>query len=196
MADATKIFVDVHTHHRREDILSPTMAGIHPWDATKGVALPNPLSADVIGEIGLDYACDVERSAQLAIFRKQLLLAEELRKPVVLHVVRAMEDTLKVVAEYNLQAVVFHGFIGSREQAERCLKRGYYLSFGTRSLRSTKTLRALEYVPLDRLFVESDDDAQLDIRTLYDAIARIKGISVDELLHAIRENYNRLITHK
>ena len=187
-----KILVDIHTHHPRPDVVSPRMAGIHPWDAERGCALPDFAHCDIIGETGLDYACEVDRLAQERLFRAHLEAAERLQKPVVLHMVRAFEPTIKILAEYNIAGVVFHGFIGSQQQAAEALRRGYYLSFGSRSLRSSKTRQAIVATPLDRLFCETDDDPSLDIASVYAEVAEIKGVTLAELARYIYENYKRL----
>ena len=192
MNEVTKILVDIHTHHPRADVLSPTMAGTHPWDAEKGYMLPEFSDCDIIGETGLDYACEVDKIAQESLFRAHLKAAERSDKPVVLHIVRAFEPTIKILADYNIKGVVFHGFTGSEQQAREALRRGYYLSFGERSLRSTKTRQAIASTPLDRLFCETDDNASLDIADIYAEVAVIKGVMFEELEKNIYENYKRL----
>ena len=192
MNEVNKILVDIHTHHPRPDVVSPRMAGIHPWDAGRGRDLPDFDHCDIIGETGLDYACEVDRLAQERLFRAHLEAAERLQKPVVLHMVRAFEPTIKILAEYNIVGVVFHGFIGSQQQAAEALRRGYYLSFGVRSLCSSKTRQAIVATPLDRLFVETDDDPSLDIAKVYAEVAEIKGVTFAELERNIYENYKRL----
>lgn len=186
------ILVDIHTHHPRAGVLSPTMAGIHPWDAELGLPLPDFSTVEVIGEIGLDYACKVDREAQARLFCDQLKIAEKLRKPVVLHTVKSFEQVMNTLTKYVLESVVFHGFIGSKEQAKRATDKGYYLSFGVRSLRSSKTRQAIVATPLDRLFVETDDDSSLDIACVYAEVAAIKGITLAELERYIYENYKQL----
>ena len=187
-----KILVDIPTPHPRPDVVSPRMAGIHPWDAERGSDLPDFAHCAIIGEPGLDYACEVDRLAQERLFRAYLEAAERLQKPVVLHMVRAFEPTIKILAEYNIAGVVFHGFIGSQQQAAEALRRGYYLSFVSRSLRSSKTRQAIAATPLDRLFCETDDDPSLDIAKVYAEGAAIKGVTLAELERYIYENYKRL----
>ena len=196
MSADVDILVDVHTHNPRPGVLSPTMAGIHPWDAERSLELPDLSSSDIIGETGLDYAREVDRLAQERLFRAHLEAAERLQKPVVLHTVRAFEPTIKILAEYNIAGVVFHGFIGSQQQAVEALRRGYYLSFGIRSLRSSKTRQAIAATPLDRLFVETDDDPSLNIAKVYVEVAVIKGVTLAELERYICENYKRLFRRR
>lgn len=186
------ILVDIHTHHPRAGVLSPTMAGIHPWDAELGLPLPDFSTVEVIGEIGLDYACKVDREAQARLFCDQLKIAEKLRKPVVLHTVKSFEQVMNILTKYVLESVVFHGFIGSKEQAKRATDKGYYLSFGYRSLCSPRTRHAIAATPLDRLFVESDDDPNTDLKRLSLEIAEIKSVSERELRVQINENYKKL----
>lgn len=186
-------YIDIHTHNPREDVLSPTMAGVHPWDAERGVISPDFEACDIIGECGLDYACKVDRKLQKELFRWHLDAADRLHKPVVLHVVRAMDDALRILDSYKtIKGIVFHGFIGSKEQALECLKRGYYLSFGERSLRSPKSIEALRITPLSQLFCETDDNTTVAIEEIYNRVAQIKQIGVEELKREIEKNYKKL----
>ncbi|MBQ8438353.1 MAG: TatD family hydrolase [Alistipes sp.] len=186
------LYIDIHTHSASADYPTPTSAGIHPWQAASGIIDEAAMrSADLIGEIGLDYACSVDRVAQEHIFRYQLSLAQRYCKPVVLHCVRAFEPMMKILGEYSLAAVIFHGFIGSRQQAERAVARGYYLSFGEGAFRSPRTLEAMRTIPLSRLFAETDESTAT-IESIYQRIAHERGISTEELQEKIEVNYNKI----
>lgn len=187
------LFCDIHTHYPSVDRLSPTMAGVHPWEAERGLTLPDFSTADIVGETGLDFARDVDRKAQEELFRKHLAVAEQLQKPVVVHSVKAFEEVMRILADYDLCGVLLHGFIGSKEQAERAFKRGYFLSFGTRSLRSPRTVEVIRQAPIKQLFLESDDDAECDIEALYRAVAELRETTTEELVKALIINYKRLI---
>ena len=185
-------FVDIHTHHSTDAVTILTV-GVHPWQAGEGV-LPTTdeiASAEAVGEIGLDKASAVDFSLQTALFQAQLRLAEQYEKPVVLHVVRAYEEVLKALDEVQLPAVIFHGFIGSPELAERLIRRGFYLSFGERTFRSSKTLEALRSTPIERLFVETDE-SRMPLGEIYEKVADAKGITGEELQQATYENYLKL----
>ena len=186
-------FCDIHTHHPSVDRLSPTMAGVHPWDTERGLTLPDFSTADMVGETGLDFARDIDRKAQEELFRKHLAVAEQLQKPVVIHSVKAFEEVMRILDDYDLSGVLIHGFIGSKEQAERAFKRGYFLSFGTRSLRSPRTVEVIRQAPIEQLFLESDDDKECDIEALYQAVAELRQTTTDELRKALITNYKRLI---
>lgn len=79
-------------------------------------------------------------------------------------------------------------FIGSPEQAARAVAAGYYLSFGSRSLRSPRTVRALGSIPTQRLFLETDD-APATIESVYATAARLLGMPLDRLKETIYNNY-------
>ena len=191
---ALDMVTDIHTHNAHTQAQTIDTVGIHPWHA-----LDNDLSAiepavadvDAIGEIGLDYACDVPREVQIALFRAQLALAERYEKAVVLHCVRAFEEVMKVLAEYRLKAVIFHGFIGSVEQAQRAIAQGFYLSFGERTFRSPKSIEAMRSTPLSQLFVETDESTT-PIEEIYAQLAELRGISVAKLIAATEENFRRI----
>lgn len=144
-----------------------------------------------IGETGLDFACPVPREAQFAALRAQLDLARRTGRPVVLHCVRAFEPLMRELAACEPRAVIFHGFIGSPEQAQQALRRGYYLAFGERTFASSKTLRALCETPLGQLFFETDA-AGVTIEEIYARAAEALGRPVEELQRATLENYKRL----
>lgn len=185
-------YIDIHTHLQTE-ALTIRCVGLHPWHTATGkIPLREELSdADAVGEIGLDKACGVDFELQKRCFEAQLKLAVEGQKPVVLHTVRAFEEVMTTLKQYPLRAVIFHGFIGSREQAERALRAGYYLSFGARTAASPKSIEALRATPLDRLFVESDEDPT-PIEKRYEEVAALRGVTIAQLRTSVAQNYERI----
>lgn len=188
------MIIDIHTHNALTHAQTIDCEGIHPWRAVEcdlATVERRIAEIDAIGEIGLDFACEVPREVQMAVFRAQLTLAERVQKPVVLHSVRAFEEVMRMLRDYRLPAVIFHGFIGSAEQAQRAVAEGYFLSFGERTFRSPKSIEAMRSIPLSRLFVETDE-SRTPIEEIYAKIAELRGISVAELTTATEENF-RLI---
>jgi TatD DNase family protein len=188
------MILDIHTHNAQSRAQTIDTVGIHPWHiANCNLAEVERLASekDAIGEIGLDYACDVPREVQRDIFRAQLVIAEQLEKPVILHCVRAFEEVMKILSEYHLTSVIFHGFIGSKEQAQRAVRQGYYLSYGERTFRSPKTIEAMLATPLSQLFVETDE-SNTPIEEIYAKIAELRGIKIEILLEATEENFKRI----
>ena len=204
-------YVNIHTHRPTGNGIELRAEGIHPWRADRTTAEEFAARFDArpdgqadgqfdgrvqaIGEIGLDYACAVDRQLQLDVLRMQLALARRRGLPVVLHCVRAFEPLMHELAACQPREVIFHGFIGSPEQARTALSHGCYLSFGERAFASPKSLRALHEVPLDRLFLETDD-APVSIERIYDRAARELGLEVGVLRRATYENYKRIFEPK
>ena len=185
-------YIDIHTHHFTARHTELRAAGIHPWNVENST-IDESIFQDTqaIGEIGLDYACKVDRQLQEECFKQQLSIAQRLKLPVVIHCVKAFEQTLKILQSYTLRGVIFHGFIGSKELATEVVKRGYFLSFGERTFRSPKTIEALRNTPLETLFLETDV-SDVPIEDIYAMTAKVKGVDIDTLINLITNNYNRL----
>ena len=186
-------FVDIHTHRFTGCCIEPRARGIHPWQAADQnveFAVTDAMfaDADAVGETGLDFAFGVDRVAQDRLFRLHLDAAQRLCLPVVLHCVRAFEPVMNILREYRLRAVIFHGFIGSEQQATRAVGRGYYLSFGPATTRSPRTVAALRSVPLERIFAETDD-TDADIADVYEMICRVRGVEMETLKERLAQNY-------
>lgn len=188
-------YINIHTHHPTGRHIEPQGIGTHPWEAVlKAECAEDFDEAELIGEIGLDFATDIDRNIQEIVFRRQLVQAQARNLPVILHCVKAFEPTIKILSEYNLKTVIFHGFIGSAEQGKRALDKGYYLSFGPNVLRSPKSIKTLNICPLERLFVETDE-SHTTIEEMYAEVARLRGVDIAILATQIERNY-RLIFNK
>lgn len=187
-------YVNIHTHRPTGSGIELRTEGVHPWNADKqevatlGERFGN---AQAVGETGLDFVRGPARETQFEALRTQLRLACERGLPVVLHCVKAFEPLMRELAECEPRAVIFHGFIGSPEQARQALARGYCLSFGERTFASPKTLAALRETPLSQLFLETDD-SPVPIAEIYARAAEAKGIPVEELQRATLDNYKRI----
>ncbi len=178
----------------------PFSVGIHPWQISgEGFDLAAALRevetapANFIGEIGLDFAPSVtgDHGQQKMIFAAQLRIAEQRSLPVILHCVRAFEPVIEILAGFTLPAVIFHGFVGSPEQAARAVRSGYYLSLGERSLNSSKTVEAMSRIPLENLFLETDD-SPVPIAEIYSRAAQVLGIPLRQLKDELNNNYSRI----
>lgn len=189
--------INIHTHSPKQGELTLSTLGIHPYDAERATT-DSILSiermaqgVDAIGEIGLDYSCKADRESQELIFKAQLEVAQQYGKGVVLHCVRAFEPTMKILEKYRLKFVIFHGFIGSLEQALSATSRGYYLSFGERTFRSPKSIEAMKATPIDRLFFETDESS-VDIEEIYSKAAEVLAVPVKILEYITHENFKHI----
>ena len=139
--------------------------GIHPHqaadeDAERLSELRELLGGDAavaVGETGLDYYRDyAPRDRQLVLFERQLELAAELGKTVVIHTRAASDDTAAALEPFG-GTVVLHCF-SAPELLPVALDRRYYVSFaGNVTYPKAEELRdAARAVPADRLLVETD----------------------------------------
>ncbi len=139
--------------------------GIHPHqaaepDATRVDELRELLadaSAVAVGETGLDFYRDyAPRDRQRELFERQLELATELGKTVVVHTRAASEETAAALEPFA-GTVILHCF-SAPELLPVALDRGYYLSFaGNVTYPKAEELReAARAVPGERLLAETD----------------------------------------
>lgn len=187
-------YVNIHTHRPTGSGIELRTEGVHPWDADMQLVatLGEQLSdAQAVGETGLDFVHGPSREVQTEALRAQLRLARERELPVVLHCVRAFEPLMRELAACEPRAVIFHGFIGSPEQARRALVKGYFLSFGERAFASPKTLAALRETSLSQLFLETDD-SPVPIEEIYARAAEARGVPTEVLQRATLANYERI----
>ncbi len=157
-----------------------------------------------IGEIGLDYHYDdVPRETQQYWFDRQMALAAEVGKPVVIHEREAHQDGLAIVKKWADRVPgVFHCFSGSAEMAKEIVKMGWYVSFtGVVTFKNARrALEAVEAVPMDRIMIETDSPYMAPapyrgkrnhsgyVPRVAEKIAEIKGLSVEEVAKITMEN--------
>jgi TatD DNase family protein len=139
--------------------------GIHPHQAGDADAaavdqlrelLADP-NAVAVGETGLDHYHDyAPRDRQLELFERQLELAGELGKTVVIHTREASDETAAALADFS-GPVVLHCF-SAPELVPVALERGYYVSFaGNVTYPKAEELReAARAVARERLLAETD----------------------------------------
>jgi len=144
--------------------------GIHPHDAAEASEADfeemerlarSEAKVVGLGEMGLDFFRDLSpRDVQETVFRRQLVLARAVGKPVVVHCRDAHAETLAVLAGEKAGETggVMHCFSGDVEIARRCLDLGLLISLaGPVTYKNARALPAVaRFVPEDRLVVETD----------------------------------------
>ena len=134
-------------------------AGVHPHQAADGEPLDGLLDERIVavGEIGLDFYRDyAPRDVQRQVFAAQLELAQQHRKPVIIHSRAADEETAAALEPFS-GTVVLHCF-SSPGLLPVALERGYYVSFaGNVTYPKAAELReAARAVPAERILAETD----------------------------------------
>jgi TatD DNase family protein len=136
-----------------------------------------------IGEIGLDYhwaKTEEERFLQHECFISQLVLAERLGLPVVIHSRDAEAECLDIIKSFNLPFML-HCFSGTAESAVGA--GGGKAIISLPPIHSKERKKIMRDIPLERLVAESDapyigaepSSASESIK----AIAQLKGIGED-----------------
>jgi TatD DNase family protein len=141
--------------------------GLHPhdasrlgdeWDALVDLAAHPRVVA--VGEAGFDFHYNHSPGPeQDAAFRRQICLAHELDRALVIHSRNAWDDTFRVLADEGVpRRTVFHCFTGGAPEAERALALGAALSFsGIVSFKNADDVRAAAACcPPERMLVETD----------------------------------------
>jgi TatD DNase family protein len=144
--------------------------GIHPSSAPEEPAdfipelreLARHPRVVAIGETGLDFhrnPDDTARAAQFSAFTRQLELAADCGKNVIIHQRDSWDETFRVLREYSgAIRAVFHCFNGTAAQARAAFELGFLISFtGIVTFKNANPVReAAALVPLDRIMVETD----------------------------------------
>jgi TatD DNase family protein len=189
--------------------------GVHPHDAAKATSDTFDRMLDLaahpkvlaIGEIGLDYHYDFSpRETQRNVFLRQLVVAQEQEKPIVIHTREAWADTMAILREHYSGEGIFHCFTGGPDEAREALSLGFYLSFGgVLTFPKAEPVREAALItPLDRLLLETDapylapvphrgkrNEPAFMVETAR-KLAALRGMAVEELADATTKNFERL----
>lgn len=162
-----------------------------------------------VGEIGLDYYWDEpSREIQKTWFARQLELARDIRKPVIIHSRDAAKDTYDIMAAHNASGIggVVHCFSYSAEMAQEYVKMGFYIGVGgVVTFKNGKKLKeVVEAVPVERILLETDSpylapepnrgkrNSSLNIPYIAQKIAEIKGMTYEEVVTMTEKNARRM----
>jgi TatD DNase family protein len=214
-------YIDIHSHYAKpaegifavenlmahENLVPENIsaraftAGIHPWhlnennceqllEYIRNIAGNPGLIA--FGEAGFDKIRGPSIELQKSTFTKQVKMAGENQKPLVIHCVRAWDELL--TAHKTLKPAkpwLVHGFRGKKELALQLIKRGMYLSFWFDFVLRPESADLLRFLPQERIFLETDG-ADVDIREIYKKVSNDLAVSVDDLKNIILGNYKIL----
>ncbi|MDQ0592061.1 TatD DNase family protein [Chryseobacterium ginsenosidimutans] len=199
-------FFDFHHHKKNvtygiynldlksKPIGSPFSIGIHPKDIDIN-NLENQfdwLRATIsencfaIGECGLDSFVEIDQKIQEEVFLKQIKIANEVKKPIIIHCVRKFYEVISFKKQAK-QPMIIHGFNKKESIARDLLKNNFYLSFGNAVLYNLSLQNTLKITPLDKIFLETDNE-DFNIKELYQKVSEIKEISLEKLNKQILEN--------
>ncbi len=191
-------------------------AGLHPMADESDVFSAEQLSelaqdekVVAIGETGLDYYYHKDNPQwQQERFRAHVQVANQLKKPIIVHTRDAGDDTLKILRDENAESCggVIHCFTETQEFAEQALELGFMISIsGIVTFRNADALRAIaKTIPDDRLLIETDSpylapiphrgkqNQPAFVRHVAETLAEIRATSVESIAEISRNNFYRL----
>ena len=155
-----------------------------------------------------DFSTDMFKSEK-ELFEMQLLLAKDLSLPVIIHSRDAFKETLESVKKIGYHNGIIHCYSYGKTEAKEFLDYGWYISFsGSVTYTKKRCMNEMEEliksIPDDRILVETDSpylapvpfrgkvNSPSLIKNTYDFIAKIKGISSEELSALVDKNISKL----
>jgi TatD DNase family protein len=209
------MLIDIHTHrsgtksynkknkNQLRFVVGKHSLGIHPWELLapfdedlykkRFQQLKQKLNASVlaVGECGLDrrrgFIAEIE--TQIKVLEWHMDWAIELKKPIVIHCVKAHSDLLKLLKAKKYKGkVLLHDYAGNVETAQEFLAYDCYFSFGQRLFKNSKAAEVLRFLPLEKLFLETDDQEEFGIEALYQRAQLLLGIDQESLEKRLEKN--------
>jgi len=215
-------FIDLHSHSNRheEGIVSIKnifpgegfaaftgrnfySMGLHPWHIKSREEnnemlgmIEDAMEFDhicFIGECGLDKIASTDFEEQKRVFRAQAFMAEEFKKPLIIHCVKAYNEILEFHKEYHpAMPWIMHGYNGSLEQTVQMADKGILFSFGINLYRpNSKAVEAFRHLPLEKIFFETDEN-EGNVESMYEKGAELKNIPIENLAEAVWNNFSRI----
>jgi TatD DNase family protein len=190
--------------------------GVHPEHsegedpkAERLIELANHPKVVAIGETGLDYYWHKDKPEwQRERFRQHIRASRACGKPLIVHTRDAAEDTLRLMREEGAEAAggVMHCFTETWEVAAGAMEQGFYISFsGIVTFKNATQIKDVATrMPLDRMLIETDSpylapvpyrgklNQPAYVPHVAHEIARLRGVSVEEIAAATTENFFRL----
>ncbi|MCW3086569.1 MAG: hydrolase TatD [Bacteroidetes bacterium] len=214
-------FINIHTHHEEKDAVSilniftdvskitehkAVSTGIHPWQVQQEDVQQNltALRANAthahvkaIGECGLDRLATADLALQTIIFSEQIKIAEAVKKPLIIHCVKAFDELIRIKKEQKIMVpMIVHGYNNNAIIADQLLQNGFMLSFGKALLQeNSNAQKMIKTVDCTNFFLETDD-SEISISVIYEKAAGLKNISVEELKEKMMLNFKRLFIYE
>lgn len=218
---SSDIFLDFHTHSiRRKDAKNVVeivsihfgkerehdifTVGKHPWwtntvltsdEKQELIQLLSSEKCIAMGEMGLDKLKGEPMNVQLEIFKDLLNIAVEVKKPVIIHCVRAFDNLIKLKRQYpKIEKWCVHGFSRHAELAKQLIHEGFYISLMPVRNVTQKYIDLVQSLPAEKFFLETDSMPNTRIEDIYLQVAEIREISVSELQEQLAKNANNFFS--
>jgi len=206
-ADNRRVLAAARTHPEILPCLGlhPDRAGDEPLEPIVAQIRAEGANLAAIGEVGLDYWVAKEpdaRAEQRRVLAALASLAAELDLPLSVHSRSAGHHALDQLLERGARRVCLHAFDGGAKHAARAAEAGYMLSIPPSVVRSAQKQKVVRRLPLRALMLETDApvlgpdrearNEPANVVVAAEAIAELKGCSVDEVYEVTTDNARRL----
>ncbi len=163
-----------------------------------------------VGEIGLDYYWEKDpevRALQRKVFIRQIELAKEIGKPILVHSRDAMQDTFDIMKAHHTRGLL-HCFSGTKEMAKEFTKLGYYIALGG-ALTFKNARHSVEVCEtIDEKYLLSETDCPYMAPTpfrgkrnepsyiplIVKKMAEVRGVSEEYMAEVIHANWHRFLS--
>ena len=190
------VITNLYNHFEQAVAGGSYSVGMHPWylnettwvEEMKALELySNNKNVLAVGECGLDKICTTRFLLQQHVFAAQIVLANKINKPLIIHCVKAYEEVVQQLQQNNNRVpVIFHGFNKNKILAQQLIHKGFYLSFG-KALQQPAMQELIKILPADKIFLETDD-AAVNIEMIYLLATQALQLDVNSLSLQIKKN--------
>lgn len=108
-----------------------------------------------ISEVGLDFV-NGEDKQQIEDFEKMIGLAEELKKPIIIHSRKAELKCIEMLESSSNKKIVMHCFCGKKSLVKRIADNGWFLAVPTIIVRSQQFQDIAKNIAISQMFCETD----------------------------------------
>lgn len=211
-------YIDLHTHRQKDrNVLeiknifaqefpatTPNFfysVGVHPWHInnlnleecfSRIMAVAGEKNMLFVGECGIDRSIMLDIATQEECFKSQIQIADNCRKPLIIHCVRAYSDLIRIKKAVKSSIPwIIHGYNGNLEITSELVKHGFYFSVGDKFLKSPQKNVGLKHIPNNRIFFETDESLT-SIEEIYQLGSVILGTDKSELISMIWDNFSKI----
>jgi TatD DNase family protein len=214
------VFINTHTHTQLYDAklelvnLNLGVAdkpnyysyGLHPWYIEKDTYEDKLRDLKIavhekrclaIGECGLDKLSKVNFELQTKVFVEHIKIANQIKKPLIIHCVKAFNELLNCLnLNDNKMPVIVHGFNNNENIARILVSHGIHFSFGKALLGyESNAAKAIKNVGRKNFFLETDD-ADISIKYIYKKATELLGIDEDTIRLQLQSNFENVFNFK
>ncbi|MBK8349871.1 MAG: TatD family hydrolase [Saprospiraceae bacterium] len=196
----------VSLHNDQQKVVKLYTIGFHPWWTTSLLTdlqlsyLAQKFTSDAnclgIGECGLDHLKGTTLDIQEEIFLRQILIANQLNAPVIIHCVRTFDRLLSMRKKYGHTPWAVHGFVRNKILAKQILDAGICISVAPHPKMNSAFEDTLSYLPIDKIFLETDSDFSSDIKERYRIFAALRGMAIPDLKQSLYQNFITFYSEK